>query len=100
MLTSFRETTRHVRLDCPYAMVVVDTLARAVALAVGKPPDARGAVEHESDESVLMIVRQHLVRSLLPEGEKIPRLPRWPLPFLQQTLRSRFHRPRSVRWWV
>ena len=47
MLTSFRETTRHVRLECPYAMAVVDTAARAVALAVGAPPNARQALAAE-----------------------------------------------------
>ena len=41
MLACFRETTRHVRLDCPYAMAVVDAVARAVARAVGKPVDAQ-----------------------------------------------------------
>ena len=34
-LTLFRETTRHVRLDCRYAAAVVDTLARAVAHVEG-----------------------------------------------------------------
>ena len=37
MLSQFRETTRHVRLDCPYAMAVIDTVARAVAGVVGAP---------------------------------------------------------------
>ena len=36
-------TTRHVRLDCPYAMVVVDALARAVSVAEGQPPAMRRA---------------------------------------------------------
>ena len=40
-LRTFRETTRHVRLDCPYAMAVVDTVARAVSMAAGQPASAR-----------------------------------------------------------
>ena len=34
-LLAFRETARHIRLECPYAMAVIDPVARAVAHAVG-----------------------------------------------------------------
>lgn len=47
----FRETTRHVRLDCPYAMAVMDTVARAVAGVVGAP------VSEQRDAADLQRVR-------------------------------------------
>ena len=34
-LLAFRETARHIRLECPYAMAVIDPVARAIARAVG-----------------------------------------------------------------
>jgi ribonuclease HI len=37
MLALFRETTRHVRLDCPHAQAVVDPVARAVAKVMRWP---------------------------------------------------------------
>ena len=34
-LESYRETARHVRLECPYTMAVIDPVARAIAAAIG-----------------------------------------------------------------